>query len=285
MIFLLLSILASTAIFVLFRSFSKYKVDSLQAIVINYFTACICGLVFNSSKVSISGIVSSDWFYATIILGFLFIFIFYVMALTSQRNGLSVASVATKMSVIIPIIFGIIVYEESTGFFKTTGIILALIAVYLTSIKPKEKIVLNKNIYLPIVLFFGAGIIDTSINYFAPEDKIPLFSATIFAFAALIGTTILFYKSYLKKSQFKLKSIPFGIALGIANYSSIYFLLKALRVKGYESSSIFTINNVAIIAITTLIGLMLFKEKIATNNWIGIIIAILSIILVSSNPL
>ena len=75
--------------------------------------------------------VDELWFYVALALGFLFIAIFNVMALTAQKNGLSVASVASKMSVIIPVLFGIIIYKESVGFYKILGIILALVAVVL----------------------------------------------------------------------------------------------------------------------------------------------------------
>ena len=281
MIYLLLSILSSTGIFVLFKLYTKYKVNTLQAIVINYVTACVAGLFFYNGEVNISEITHSNWFNAAIGLGFLFIAMFNVMALTAQKNGLSVASVASKMSVIIPIAFGIYVYNESINTQKIIGIILALFAVYLTSTKPKDNTVLTHSIFLPVLLFFGSGIIDTSVNHYAPDDNIPLFSATIFAISATIGFIILSYKSIKQKSRFELKSVPFGIALGIVNYCSIYFLLKALRVDGFESSSIFTINNVIIVATSTLIGLWLFKEQISNKNWIGIAIAIISIILVT----
>ena len=58
-------------------------------------------------------------------------------------------------------------------------------------------------------------------------------------------------------------------------------LLKALQVDSFESSSIFTINNVAIVMLSTLIGLAFFKEKLSIKNWSGIAIAILSIVLVT----
>ena len=74
------------------------------------------------------------------------------MALTAQKNGLSVASVASKMSVIIPILFGIYVYNESYRIIKIIGIILALIAVYLTSLKQKDNVVSNK-IYITTYTF------------------------------------------------------------------------------------------------------------------------------------
>lgn len=282
MIFLLLSILSSTAIFVVFKLFKKYNVNTQQAIVVNYFMAFAFGIMANNTAFNSDDIVSSDWFYGAVALGFLFIAIFNVMALTAQKNGLSVASVASKMSVIIPIVFGIFIFKESIGTLKIIGIILALIAVYLTSLKQKDDVVLTKSIYLPIILFLGSGIIDTSVNFFAPDDKIPLFSAVIFACAGIIGCLILVYKAMTGTMRFKLKSIPFGMALGVLNYYSIYFLLKALRVEGFESSTLFTINNVGIVAFSTLIGLLLFKEHISLKNWLGIGISIISILLVTS---
>jgi len=281
LIFLILSVLSSTAIFVLFKLFNKYNVNTLQAIVFNYIIAFTCGLLLYKKPINLADFLNEPWFYAALALGILFISIFNVMALTAQKNGLSVASVASKMSVIIPILFGIIVYNESIGFKKITGIILALIAVYLTSIKPKSNVVLTKAIYLPIILFFGSGVIDTSVNHFAPEGNMPLFLAIIFASAGIIGLVMVSFKTIKTKQKFNPKSIPFGIALGLVNYCSMYFLLKALRVDGFESSSVFTINNVAIVAVSCLIGLFLFKEVISSKNWIGIGLALVSIILVT----
>jgi len=79
------------------------------------------------------------------------------------------------------------------------------------------------------------------------------------------------------------RNIIGGIALGIPNFFSIYFLVMALRNNGFESSTIFTINNVAIVLVSTFLGIILFKEKLITKNWIGIILAIISILLVANS--
>lgn len=281
MIYLLISILSSTAVFVVFKLFKKHNINILQGIVVNYFTAFTLGFILNNEDIKPLEIIHADWFIAAVFLGFLFIAIFNVLGLTAQRNGLTVASVASKMSVIIPVIFGVIVFKESIGIQKVVGIVLALGAVYLTSVKPKDKVVLNQSIYLPIILFLGSGVIDTSINYFAPDDTIALFSATIFFMAAIIGVLTLTFKAINSKQVFKLKSIPLGMALGIVNYCSIHFLLLALRVENTESSTLFTINHIAILALSTLIGLVLFKEKVSKTNWIGITLALISIALVT----
>jgi len=73
-------------------------------------------------------------------------------------------------------------------------VVLALIAVYLTSEKSEEKTGLSKSILLPVILFFGSGVIDTLVNYLAPDDKLALFSAAIFGFAFIIGVIVLILK-------------------------------------------------------------------------------------------
>ena len=83
------------------------------------------------------------------------------MAMTSQKNGVSVASVAGKMSVVIPVFFGIFLYNESFSFLKITGIFIVLIAVYLTSFKEEKSISQKNTLLFPVLLFLGSGTIDT----------------------------------------------------------------------------------------------------------------------------
>ena len=51
--------------------------------------------------------------------------------------------------------------------------------------------------------------------------------------------------------------------------------------KALESSTLFTVNNVAIVMVSTLLGLLVFKESISKTNWFGIVLAIISIVLVT----
>ncbi|MGF1556462.1 DMT family transporter [Paucihalobacter sp.] len=285
MIYLLLSILSSTAIFVLFKLFHKYNINTLQAIIVNYVVAATVGFISYENTINLSVISNSRWFIGAILLGVLFIAIFNVMALTAQRNGISIASVASKMSVIIPIIFGIYVYNESAGLVKIAGIVLALVAVYMASVKTKQNVPVKKSLLLPFILFIGSGIIETSLKYietnYVESDGIPIFSATIFGSAGIIGLLVIAAKIIGKSLIPDLKSIPAGLVLGVINYYSIYFLLKALQYDGAESSTIFTVNNVTIVMLSAVIGFVLFKERLSFKNIIGIILAIVSIILVT----
>ena len=290
MIYLLLSVLSSTIIFVVFRLYKKFGVNTLQAIVINYFIACTVGFFGHINHTSFEHVPSESWFPGALLLGFLFIAVFNLAAITTQKSGLSVVAVATKMSVAIPVLFGIFLYNESTGVLKIAGILLALAAVYLTSIKTKEGIsIKSKNLIFPLLVFLGSGIIDTSLKFletnYVSETDVGLFSSTIFATAGVIGTIILIVQAFMGKLKITFKNILGGIALGIPNYYSIYFLVMALRSEGFDSSTIFTMNHVAIVTFSTLVGILLFKEKLIRKNWIGLGLAILSIILVANSAI
>ena len=283
---LLLSILSSTLIFVVFKLFDRFKINTLHAIVVNYFIAFSCGMFFYKGDLTLAHVPEQPWFYYTLGLGALFIIIFNLMAITTQKSGLSVVSVATKMSVVVPIVFGLVYYKESLGILKVLGIILALVAVYLASIKTKDGIAIQKkNLIYPLLVFLGSGFIDTSIKYLedtmVAEDEVALFSAIIFSAAACIGIFILIFQAIKGTFTFQFKTIIGGIALGFANYFSIYYIIQALRSDILESSGVFTVNNVAIVMLSTLLGITFFKEKLLRKNWIGIILAVISIFLVA----
>src|SRR5690606_38570982 len=104
MIFLILSIISSSLIFLIFSWFKKYKLHTFPAIVINYLTAGVFGFLFIPSDFNLMEIVNQPWIPFALIIGFSFISIFTLMAVTTQKLGASVASVSNKMAVVIPVV-------------------------------------------------------------------------------------------------------------------------------------------------------------------------------------
>jgi len=281
MLYLLLSVLFSSAIFIIFKLFDTYKINTLQAIVFNYFTAFTIGILSHESTINYIELPGKPWFIGAIVLASLFISVFNVMAITSQRNGVSVAAVAGKMAVVIPVLFGVFLYKENLTTQKILGIVLAISAVYFITLKSKSNKTQKASLIFPILLFLGAGIIDTTIKYvqttYVPRSETNLFSGILFGLAGVFG--ILAY--CIKPSPITFKNGIAGFILGVINYYSIYYLLKALDIKNIPSAVVFSINNVTIVALCTLLGLFIFKEKLTSKNWIGIGIAIISILLIT----
>ena len=284
MLNLLLAILFSSFLYLIFKLFVKFNINTLQAIIFNYVIAFFVGYLISPIDFSISKLLAAPWLFGSFFLGFMFICVFNILGKTTQVNGISVASVSSKMAMIVPILFGIIVFHENLGISKLTGIIVALLAVYFTSKKESGK-TQQSNYILPILLFFGAGIIDTSMNYiqfhYVKEDEASIFASFTFIFAFIFGILFFILKGFKQENKINGKNILAGVLLGIPNYFSMYYLIKALQNKNIESATIFTLINIGVILLTTIFSLLIFKEKIKRENFIGILLAIIAVFLVT----
>jgi drug/metabolite transporter (DMT)-like permease len=283
MIWLILNIFVSGMLYLIFRLFPKYKVDNLVAVIINYFTATTLGLIMMDTD--ISGVFSRPWFPIAFSMGVIFIFIFLLMAESSQVNGISNTSVANKMSLIIPVVAGIFLYSETVTWIIVLGIILALVSVILTSMKDKGMALSRNGTFMLILIFIGSGMIDTSMKYmqhhYLNENEGAAFVMVIFMAAAIFGLLWMLISQRDRFRNFNQASILGGIALGIPNFGSIYFLIMALEKSGLQSSVLYPINNMGIVGFSALLGIFIFREKINFINFIGILLAIVAIALIA----
>jgi hypothetical protein len=85
MIFLVLSIISSTLIFVIFRLLSRLRHPFLPVIVINYFFAFLAGVVLSPAGNKISALVGADWAGMSVVIGVLFILMFFVVGKSSEK--------------------------------------------------------------------------------------------------------------------------------------------------------------------------------------------------------
>lgn len=288
MIYILLTILSSSTLFVVFKLVDKKKIPVLEVIILNYVVAILCGILLIDSNVSVSHILYSTWLPFAIFIGILFIVMFFVVAKSTSLVGISISTVANKMSLIIPIIVSMLIDKNDfPTLMKVLGIILALVAVYL-SVYKKKKTKLNKQlIYLPVILFLGMGIVDALIKYtqhfYVSNEALPVFSTVLFVFAALTGFVVKFFQKTPIKMFFNMPVLAHGTVLGLANYGSIYFLIQALNFvhdSGIttDGSKVFGMVNLGTILLSVLIGFFYFKEKLLKINWMGILIAVLAIV-------
>ncbi len=287
MIYLLFSILSSTLIYVVFKLFPKFGIQTLQAIVFNYWAAFIFGICLIDFEQA-GSIHDYDWKWLIPIEGILFITIFNVMALTVQKHSVTVGSVASRTAMIIPAaVFMFLEPENAFSFYKVIGIILALVAVYLSSKRDKAHQIDRRYFYLPLILFVGSGLIDLLIGYaetylMKSSDEILLFTPGIFFIAGLLGTCVLLYRYRVKKDMtWQWKDVLGGMILGLVNYSSLYFILKAMNSQLLDPSIFFPVNHMGIIAAGILVGLVAFKERISVVNWVGIILGLIAILLMT----
>ncbi|OFX54517.1 MAG: hypothetical protein A2046_02790 [Bacteroidetes bacterium GWA2_30_7] len=284
MLSLLLSILCSALIFVTFKFIENLKINTFIPIIINYVIATSLGLWLSSTEnVFNSNIYTNEFIIISIIAGFMFIAMFMSIALSTQKAGIAVTSIAGKMSVVFPIIFSIFYFNENVTIIKIVAILLALSSIALTVYK-KEKTD-NKRLLYPLVIFIGIGFLDSLMKYsqavIINPQNLSVFTALCFGISLCFGIIFSFFKKNLFVFFKDYRIYIAGIILGFLNYGSMYFLIKALTNSSFDSSITFGLNNLGIVGFSVLSGLLLFKEKLNLINWIGIILSIISIILLT----
>lgn len=258
-----------------FKVFGKREVPLLPAIAINYATACAWGIA-----------VTRPWriemptalLMPALFLGVLFIALFYLTALSSQRAGVAATSVASKMSLVLTVLFAVLFLGERPSTIGWIGIGLALVAVPLASYARGAPGARGAWL-MPALLFVGNAAIDITINkvqrdLLTPTTE-PLFPTLVFAVAGAIGFGALAMRGELR-TVLQPKALIGGIVLGSMNYASLYFLVTTLARSGLASSSVFPLLNIGVILISTVIGLALFGDRLRRVQAGGIALAVIA---------
>lgn len=289
MLFLIGSIILSSYLTLSFKVLERMGINTFQSIVCNYITCVITGSIVNGGSPFNYSVVHNNWFPWAIAMGCLFIGLFNLIAITAQRSGVSVASVANKLSLVIPFVFSVVFYKEEVGLLKLVGIIMALVAVLWvsqrTNVAGATKTMAISVPLLPLLLFLGSGMLDTLIKYvedrFLNGSNNNDFLVTAFAAAAFIGLLFLLVQVLRGKQTISGKAVLAGIAIGIPNYFSIWCLVNLLKHYAGNSSAIIPVNNMGVVALSTVVSALFYQEKLSRKNWLGIILSIAAIALIA----
>lgn len=278
MLFLISALVFSGFIFFTFKYFDKFRIKILPAITVNYLLASAFGYFSTGGTVTVSSMVHQPWFLMALVTGAAFILTFYFFAVSTQRVGVAMTVVSSKMSIVLSVAVGFFLLAEPLNFMQILGIIAALVAFYLTNMKRDGIKVDKKYLYLPAIIFFGTGANDSLMKisgvYYPDRDAIQFLTVTFFT-AFLIGLGILLFRVYQKSFRIAWKDIFAGILLSIFNWYSTYFFIKGLYV--LPISVFIPVFNAALVFIAAVAGYFFFNEKLSVFNRIGIVLAVLSI--------
>lgn len=284
MLYLLASILFSASILILFRLFTRFGIDNLQAIIANYFVAALIGFSSQTSLVGISQVSNAPWFLMSLVLGTIFIGVFFLFALSSQKAGVSITAVASRMSVVIPVLGGFVLFGEQAGWVKIAGITLAFPAFYLTFKRKQEKSRTRNILFylLPVFIFFGTGANDLLMKYtdfHYVKNDLMLLLASIFCVAMIYGLLVFGALLIAGRTSILLKSWAAGVFLGLINFGSTYYMFRSMVF--FESSVMFPILNTGVVSLAALADYFIFKQRLSPINMAGIALSLVAIILIS----
>ena len=271
--YLLLSVLASTAILLVFRWIPALGASTRHTILVSYVFSALAGsLAFGLPD----ALLSQPWFWAAALEGMAFYLVFRMIAITTQVNGVAVASIVTKLSVVIPVGVGFLYFGESAGVLKLLGMALGVLAIGLSA-----GVASGRGFWLwPVLAFVGSGCIDASFKLFqawgVTENQFPPLITTIFGFAFL---SALLHHVVCRDRKIAVSSLQAGCVLGLANFCTVYFLMLALAQPGWESTLVYAVNNLGVVATATFAALLFFGERPGRPVLFGLALSLIAIAL------
>ena len=285
MIFLLISIICSVTVSVMLKLARRYKISVVQAVAWNYLFAAGLACLFFKPSIKDLSIVNVNS--TLLILGVLLPTIFWFLAASVRNIGIVKTDIAQRLSLFIPIVASYLLFGDQFSVLKIAGLVVGFIAIFFTLAKKSDESSNKLNWFYPLVVFVGFGLIDVLFKQVAQIKTIPYTTSLILVFGIsfLIALGGIAYWHFVKKEKIQLVNFICGCVLGFFNFFNILFYLKAHRTMADQPSTVFTAMNLGVIIAGTLVGLLIFKEKLSRLNYIGLFLAAVAIILITLSQL
>ena len=293
-LFLIIATILTAMFSIVFKIFHRKDIDANQAIFFNYLTAFVLGVLFSLNGGAVVNPLKADWLIDVIILGFIFMAGMVMLSASTRRVGVAISTVCSRASMVIPFIVSYLLIDGSARP-KWLLICLVLVAMTLTiwTDKPESghKYTLL-DILAPVTVFlmFGASnaylkvlqhrvtVNDTAAGLSGQviNSEISLVTASVF-FVAMLMCIYSFFKKGPdgRRSPLLLKNVIGGVVLGFVNYFCTYTLM--LSMKTIDSSFLFPVHNIGIVAIGAIVGWLAFNEKLRPHQILGIVLTAVSI--------
>lgn len=269
-IFLFLALFSSLSIAVLLRVFEHKGGDRTVIIASNYISAASLALLLSRDTS-----IDTSVYYFGAVLGLFFFVGFIIFSKAIKTRGIAEAVTMGRMSLAIPVALSIALWGEKPFLTHIIGLVL----VFAIIIAWEGKIGKPSPILLTLFLIFGfmdAAVKFFKLTYADVDDSFFL----IIVFSSALVWSWLYLFLFISRRRFKPLDFGRGLFMGIPNYFSTFFLLKALQtIPAYVA---FPFINIGTIILSSLLGYLTFKEQLSKKKIAFILLGIVAVLLLTT---
>lgn len=302
MVFLALAVACSLSIAVLFKLAERRDFDRTALLTVNYAAAAALAVVLQGVE-PVAGL-TAGLVGLGVFQGVLFIAGFWLFSLAIRRAGMGLAAGVMRLSVVVPFVASWLVWNETPGAFQLVGLALAGVAFFLVARpanEPPGKLGppasgageaggpdpeaegAGRTVLLLGLLFLSGGLVDVNMKAFQETfaEAVPISTFLLFVFgvAFLVGAAAVGVAGVRTGRWPRGAVVGWGLVLGIVNYGSAEFLLRALvEVPGPVA---FPANSVGIVFGAALIGRVVWHEQLSRANVAGLVAAGVALVLLA----
>lgn len=281
MLELLIAILCSVSVGVVIKVARQKHIAIDQSIAINYIiTTSMTYFLLNpdfKGQTVVDIVANNPSPYLFFALGFLLPAIFLIQATSLEFAGIIRTDAAQRLSLFLPILAAFTLFGEQITHNKLIALLLAFVALGCLLWKTDHRVAKSGKVAIISLacVWVGYGMIDTLFKQMAKSGS--AFPVTLFIVFVFAGC-LMFAYLLLKRTMWSVSSVMIGLVLGVLNFCNILFYIKAHQVMKDDPTLVFTGMNLGVICLGTLIGALVFKEKINSINYFGVLIAIVAIV-------
>lgn len=280
MIYLVLQTILGSSFILCVRWFQQRDNNVLTIGIINYVVGAIASVFWFL-------VWGKGWITPSVILtggmnGICYFFSFLLLIVIVSVKGAATTSIIARMSILLPILYGILVWSERPSVWQSIGILLAMTSLGLVGNRRTNVAQQDHAWYvagLPVLFFLLAGtgrISQDMFNHLCQPEQRPAHLAIAFSVAA-VPSTILFI---VRRHWPTMVEWVMGTILGLINVIQVYCLLKALQV--YPDYIVFPVTSAAALVFTTLMAVWMLKERLRLTTYAGIGFAVCALLLLFS---
>ncbi len=203
--------------------------------------------------------------------------------LAIREGSLSLTSLVTSYSLIIPTLYGLLFLNEGISLLFVIGIILLLVSLFLVNNKKNDnKITLKWLIYV-VFSFLGNGLCSTIQT--AQQRRFDGNYKSEFMIITLVLLSLFFALLSLKSEKQEISiclktSTTYMVINGLAN-GLVNLFVMVLVSRGMAASIMFPVISGGGIVLTALVSIFVYKEKLTVNQYIGLLFGTASVVLMN----
>lgn len=292
MINLILAIICSSGNSLIMKFHEKHSENRVALLLMNYVMAVIFGgaLVvkeiarLNFHRMGMTPLLG-------MVNGFFYVSAFLLLQLSIRKNGATVSASLSHMGLLIPVLLSIVLFREYPGSTQWGGVILAVASLTVVSI-PTGGFSVGKGSraigassaegtsyrWLLIPMLVCSGMADTMskvFEAFCPHEMEDFFISITFAMALVL--CILAY--FFSHEHMNRVDLVCGMLLGISNYLSTKFLIRAIYdIPAFISYIVFGLGVALFI---NCINWTVLHEKLTRRDYVGMALSMGAIVLLN----
>jgi len=317
MLALVLAVCCSLAIGMIFKHTGRQRLDRTALLTVNYAAAvAVAAMLLTLGTREVAGGLTADpaLMALSVVTGALLIFGFFVLSLATDVAGMSLAIGVMRVSVVIPFLMSWIIWNEVPSVAQMVGLVVAGVAFFLIARRkrpaPESRPELAtasgaaataahgrpgvepggaasevsvRAFGVLALVFLAGGAVDLSMKAFeesfGAQNSRVLFLLLAFGIAFLIGLAVVLWRGVRHGQWPTSATVGWGVVLGVINYGSLEFILRAIE--QLPGTFVFPVNNIAIVLLAAVLGVVVWGEQLTRLNRIGLGLAVVALLLLN----